>query len=191
METSNFWLRFLHQKHLQPIVQKVKSNIKESNNFLRKIKELAQHREGTILCAIYVVGLYPNTPHDKSLDFLKDFLDSRVDKEVAKDTLIELAKLLLKNNIFEFSGKTCKQIRGTAICTKFVPPYAILFMATLREKIWSKVKKKRSILWRYIDDIFFIWERVQEPLQEFINEINSFHPQSNLRQTDQKKKKIF
>ena len=46
-------------------------------------------------------------------------------------------------------------------------------------------------MWRYIDDIFFIWERVQEPLQEFINEINSFHPQSNLRQTDQKKKKYF
>ena len=158
---------------------------------MRKIKELGQHREGTILYAIYVVGLYPNTPHDKSLDFLKDFLDSRVDKEVAKDTLIELAKLLLKNNIFEFSGKTCKQIRGTAICTKFVPPYAILFMATLREKILSKVKKKRTILWRYIDDIFFIWERGQESLQEFINEINSFHPQSNLRQTGQKKKNIF
>ena len=56
------------------------------------------------------------------------------------------------------------------------PPYAVLFMAALEEKILSKVKKKPSVWWRYIDDIFFIWEHGEESLQEFINEINSFHP---------------
>ena len=28
----------------------------------------------------------------------------------------------------------------------------------------------------FIDDIFFIWEYDEESLNEFINEINSFHP---------------
>ena len=41
---------------------------------------------------------------------------------------------------------------------KFAPPYAVLFMAALEENILSKVKKKPSVLWRYIGDIFFIWE---------------------------------
>ena len=99
-----------------------------------------------------------------------------VDKQVTTDTLIELTELVLKNNIFEFSDKTYKQICGTAIGTKFAPPYAVLFMAALEEKILSKVKKKPSVWWRYIDDIFFIWEHGEESLQEFINEINSFHP---------------
>ena len=49
-------------------------------------------------------------------------------------------------------------------------------MAALEEKILNKVKKKPSVSWRYIDDIFFIWERGEESLKEFINEINSFHP---------------
>ena len=31
-------------------------------------------------------------------------------------------------------------------------------MAALEEKILSKVEKKPSAWWRYIDDIFFIWE---------------------------------
>ena len=51
------------------------------------------------------------------------------------DTLIELAELVLKNNIFEFSDKTWKQIRGTASGTKFAPSYARHFMAALEEKI--------------------------------------------------------
>ena len=143
---------------------------------MRKIKELGQLPEGTILRTIDVVGLYPNIPHDEGLAFLKYFLDSRVDKQVTTDTLIELAELLLKNNIFEFSNKTYKQIRGTAIGTKFAPPYAVLFMAALEEKILSKVKKKPRVWWRYIDDIFFTWEHGEESLKDFINEINSFHP---------------
>ena len=72
---------------------------------MRKIKELGQLPEGTTLCTIDVVGLYPNIPHDEALGFLSVFLDSRVDKQVTTDTLIELGELVLKNNIFEF---TCK-----------------------------------------------------------------------------------
>ena len=78
-------------------------------------------------------------------------MDSRVDKQVTADNLIELAELVLKNNIFEFFDKTYKQIRGTAIGTKFAPPYAVLFMAALEEKILNKVKKKPNVWWRYVD----------------------------------------
>ena len=89
--------------------------------------------------------------------------------------MIELAELALKNNIFEFSDKTYKKIRRMAIGTWFAPPYAVLFMAALEEKILIKVKKKPNVWWGYIDDIFFIWEHGEESLKEFLNEINSFH----------------
>ena len=91
-------------------------------------------------------GLYPNIPHDEGLAFLKDFLDSRVDKQVTTDTLIELAELVLKNNIFEFSDKSYKQICGMVIATKFAPPYSVLFMTALEEKILNKDKKKPKCL---------------------------------------------
>ena len=69
-----------------------------------------------------------------------------------------------------------QQIRGTTIGTKFAPPYAILFMADLEEKILSASEKKPMIWWRYIDDIFFIWEHGEESLENFLNKLNSFHP---------------
>ena len=103
-------------------------------------------------------------------------MDSRVDKEVTTDTLIEFAELLIKNNIFEFSDKTYKQICGVAIDTKFAPSYGVLFVAGLEEKILSKVKKKPSVWWRYIENIFFIWKHGEESFKKFVSEINSFHP---------------
>ena len=87
--------------------------------------------------------------------------------------MIELAELVLRNKIFEFSNKTYKHIRETAICTKSAPPYAIYFMAALGETILSKVKKKPSVWWKYIDDIFFLWGHGDQSVKEFTNEVNS------------------
>ena len=153
---------------------------KDTNHFLRKIKELGQLAEGTILYTIDVVGLYPNIPLDEGLVFLKGFLDSMADKQVTTDTLTELAELVLKNNIFEFFDKSYKQIREMTIGTKFAPSNAVPFMTALEEKILNKVKRKPNVWWRYIGDIFFIGEHFEESLKEFINEINSFHPTTKL-----------
>ena len=40
--------------------------------------------------------------------------------------MIDLAEVVLKNNLFTFGKKTRKQKRGTVIGTKFAPPYNIL-----------------------------------------------------------------
>ena len=39
-----------------------------------------------------------------------------------------MADFVLKNKLFEFDSKFCKQISGTAIGTMFAPPYASIFM---------------------------------------------------------------
>ena len=55
-------------------------------------------------------------------------METRENKQISSDTLAKLAGIVLENNIFEFDEKTFKQKRGTAIGTKFAPPYAIIFM---------------------------------------------------------------
>ena len=42
--------------------------------------------------------------------------------------------------------KTLKQKRGTAVGTKFAPPYSILFMAELEKEILSEIELK-PYLW--------------------------------------------
>ena len=98
--------------------------------------------EGAILCTINVVGLYPNIPHEEGLASLRRFLDVRTEKKVTTETLVELAESVLKNNIYQFNEKTLKQLRGTAIA----PPYAILCMADLAERILEDIELQ-SRLW--------------------------------------------
>ena len=105
-----------------------------------------------------VVGLYPNIAHEEGLSALSKRLETWKYKYASADTIIDLAEVVLKNNIFTFGKKTLKQKRGTAIGTKFAPPYSILFMAELEEKIIKESEYKPYLWWRYIDDTFFLWE---------------------------------
>ena len=82
----------------------------------------------------------------------------------------------MKNNIFNFNERTLKQKRGTAIGIKFAPPYNILFMAELEEKILEIIDNKPYLWWRCIDDIFFIWEHREEKLRNFVETLNEIDP---------------
>ena len=83
---------------------------------------------------------------------------------------------MLKNNIFTFGKKTLKQKRGTAIGTKFAPPYSILYVAELEEKIIKASDYKAYLWWRYIDGIFSLWEHGENKLKSFLDKINKVHP---------------
>ena len=161
---------------MQPLAREVKSYIKDTNDFLKKLSSLPNLPDYIILCTVDVVGLYPNIPYDEGLSDLRKRLDLRQEKDVTTSTLVELAEVVLKNNIFTFKEKTLKQKRGTAIGKKFAPPYSILFMAELEEEILSEIELKPYLLWRYIDDIFFLWEHGEEKLKGFIEQLNEKHP---------------
>ena len=80
--------------HLKPLAQKVKSYIQDTNDFLKKIANLPPLPDDFILCTIdqiEVVGLYPNIPHEEGLIAIRKALDTRKDKTVSTDSLIELA----------------------------------------------------------------------------------------------------
>ena len=128
--------------HLQPLAKKVRSYIKDTNHFLKKIMDLDGLPDGAILCTVDVVGLYPSIPHEEGLEALKGVLEHREDKTISTDTLLELAHVVLKNNFFEFNGDFYQQLRGTAIGTKCAPSYAILFLAALEEKLLAEAQNK-------------------------------------------------
>ena len=68
-----------------------------------------------------------------------------------------MADFVLKNNYFEFNGQINQQISGTAIGTKFGPPYAYLFMDKI-ETAFLETQELQPLWFRYTDDIFFfIW----------------------------------
>ena len=162
--------------HLKPLSQKVKSFIKDANDFLKKLNELRDLPDSFILCTIDLVGLYPNIPYKVGLEAIRKALDKRDDQTISTDSLILLAECVLKNNVFEHNMRYFKRLLVTAIGTKFAPLYAILFMDYLEDKILNSIVERPLVWWRYIDDIFMIWQHGEEKLKEFLKVLNSCHP---------------
>ena len=155
--------------HLQPLAQGVKSYIKDTTDFLNKLKNIPNLPKNSIFCAIDVVGLYPNIPHELGLKAMQKALDKREDQSVSTQTLLDLAEFVLKNNFFTHNDQIFKQIRGTAMGTFFAPSYAILALAELEEEAISKYKLQPWVWWRFIDDIFTIWQHGRMELDSFSN----------------------
>ena len=131
---------------------------KDSGDFLRKIKEIVNLPQNSILVTADVVGLYPSIPQEVGLKALVEVREERESKQISTDDLIKLAKFLLQNNYFEFNGKVKQQVSGTAIKTKFAPPYACIFMDQV-ESEFLKTQQHQPLVWfRYTDDIFS-WPR--------------------------------
>ena len=159
--------------HLKSIMQEGASYIKDTADFQDKIKNLRVPKDAFLVTAD-VVGLYPNIPHEAGLKSLKEALDRRREKKISTEDLVKMAEFVLKNNYFEFDRSVYQQVSGTAIATKFAPPYACIFMDRL-ENSFLETQSLKPLVWlRYIDDIFFIWTHSEEELKEFMRELNSF-----------------
>ena len=49
-------------------------------------------------------------------------------------------------------------------------------MAEFEKKNLENLDNKPYLLWRYIDDIFFVWEHDEEKLKYFVETLNEISP---------------
>ena len=107
--------------HLKPVMQNGWSYIKDSGDFLKKIRNVGNIPENAILGTADVVGLYPNIPHNAGLKALTNMLEAREHKAVSTDNLVKMARFALENNYLEFNGDVKKTNLGNTdwykVCT--------------------------------------------------------------------------
>ena len=144
-------------------------------DFIEKIKKVSNIPDDAILIAGNVVGLYLSILHELDLRVFVEALGKRESKQISTSDLVKMAKFVLQNNYFEFNGETKEQTSGDATGTKFVPPYACIFMDQVESKLMDNDIHQLLVWFRYIDDIFFIWTHGQDKLQQFLVDFNKFH----------------
>ena len=177
--------------HIKPVMQGGKSYIKDSGHFLEKIKTLRCIPDNVLLVTADVVGLYPSIPHQAGLIALKEALGNRLLKKIPTDDLIKMAEFVLSNNFFEFNSDIFQQISGTAIGTKFTPPYACIYMDQVEQKFLATQINQPLIWLRYIDNLFFIWTHGEKELEKFMSSFNSLTPNLNFTYESSKKDMSF
>ena len=90
---------------LKPVVQQSRSYIKDSNNFIKKLKEIKEDPKDAVMVTADVIVLYPNIPHNIGLEALRRMLNDQINKKIGTEDLIKMTEFVLKNNYFEFNGK--------------------------------------------------------------------------------------
>ena len=148
------------------------SYIKDSVDFIKKTRNVGSVPENDILVRADLVGLHPSIPHDAGLKALREVLDKRDQHTIPTSELIRMADFVLKNNYVEFYRQIKQQMFGTAIGTKFAPPYACLFMDKIEIAFIETQELQPLVRFRYIDDIFFIRTHGE---QTFLRSLYEFH----------------
>ena len=147
-----------------------------------KSKSQASYLGIITLVTADLVTLYPSITHEDGLETLREGFVKGEDLQLPVNDIVKMAEFVLKNKIFEFNGKVKQQIAGTAIGTKFAPPYACIQMDEV-ETEFLKTQELQPLVWfRYTDDIFFSHgNHIEDELNKFLESLNNF--QSNLKFT--------
>ena len=159
--------------HFNPLMQSGQLYIKDSGDFLKKIKNLGSPLENSSLVTADVVGLYPTIPHEGGLQAIEEVLENRNHIQISTDRLVNVTQSVLKKNFFEFSNDVFQHISSTAFGTKFVLPYACIFMDQIETKFLKTQSHQPMVWFRYIDDVFFICTHGEENLEEFMADCSS------------------
>ena len=87
--------------HMQPIIRKGWSYIKDSQDFINKSRKLGKIPNNAILASADVVGLYPSVPHNVGLRAFQEALDKREQKQIPTEKLVQMEEFVLE--IFSLS----------------------------------------------------------------------------------------
>ena len=139
-------------------MQRAWSYIKGSGDFIKKTQNLGSIPKNSILVTADIVDLYPSIPHEAGIKALMAVLGKREQHTIPTSEQIRMADFVLKNNYFEFNGQIKQQIPGTAIGSKFSPPYPCLFKDKIETNFLETQELQPLVWFRYIGDIFFYLE---------------------------------
>ena len=98
---------------IQPIMKLGNSDIRDTGDFLEKLRATREIPKESILVTAHVVGIYPSIPHNEGLKALQNQYDKFIYKIVFTEYLIKMADFVLKDDWFEINSKFYKHIRGS------------------------------------------------------------------------------
>ena len=89
--------------HLQPLVTKLSSYIKDTTHYLNKLNTIGPLPDGVLLVTLDVSSLYTKIPHKDGIQACSDFLNRRVNPTIQTNRLCDLIRMILTNNTFTFN----------------------------------------------------------------------------------------
>ena len=157
---------------LCPLVVTNPSFIRDTTDFINKISNIPVN-EGSIIFTCDVTSLYTRINHPLGLKCIAKKLRATPDFDFPKHRLIQALKLVLTCNNFEFNAKHYLQTSGVSMGTKCAPTYANLVLGVIEQEFLDSQPLKPTCWFRFIDDIFGVWDHSLTDLQLFVSNFNA------------------
>ena len=116
---------------LQPSVTQIPSHIRDTTDFINKLRRLPPLPPGCLLVTLDISALYTNIPHEEGIAACEEFLNCQEKQEPPTTDVCQPIQLVLTKNSFIFNETNYLQVHGTAMGTGMAPSYANLFMGKL------------------------------------------------------------
>lgn len=122
--------------------------------------------------------VYTLIPQKEGIDAANQlFKDSELYSEAEINLFAKLFDLNLSNNFFLFQDSFFLQLRGVAMGSNVVPPFACALMHYFKRRYIyaNKLFCKHCVTWwRYIDDVFAVWRGNIGTLRLFNKMLNHY-----------------
>ncbi|MGL5567368.1 MAG: hypothetical protein ACRDC4_16715, partial [Plesiomonas sp.] len=165
---------------LKPLATRHESFVRDSYDFIEKIKPLEPPTQA-FLFTMDGDSLYTNIETPLGIQAINDCFQNNPDPSRPDAAILKLLQLSLENNDFEFAGRYFLQIKGTAMWKKFAPSYANIYMAQWEETVFVKCPLKSFSYFRYLDDIWGIWDHGKGEFDKFVQILNNHHQSIKLK----------
>ena len=151
------------------------SHIKHSEDFIGKIRGMNFHN--VKMLSLDVVSLFTNVPVDDVLTFLENKLSEYQEQfPLPVSKIVALVRLCVSTNYFSFQNEFYRQKFGCAMGGNLSPVLANLYMEYFESVLLPQIKPADMIWYRYVDDIFTIWNDSWGSFDTFFQKLNSFAP---------------
>ena len=162
--------------YLQPLAQQLPSYIKDTGNFLRKLRNVKGTKPESILVTLDVKSLYTNIPNEEGIAAVREAISNSPNTKISSKVITTFLWLILNLSNFIFNGMNYLQKQGVTMGSICSPSYANIFMGTFESrKIYPLIRGKCKFYTRYIDDIFMIWTGTEKELKDFFKKLNDLH----------------
>jgi hypothetical protein len=165
---------------LCPNFQNVQSYIKSSYTLIAQLKTLPTLPTNAVLIVADVDNLYPNIPLIEALLRVQSSINNSQSLEA--QFILELLKVQLEENCFEYNGQFYKQLRGVPMGKAWAPAVASIYLDVWERAIFEHLKLQPIFYRRYIDDIFCIVSS-REEAERLTTCMNVFDPNIKLSET--------
>ncbi len=91
-----------------------------------------------------------------------------------------LLELMVKDFFFVYHGQLYKQISGLPMGNRLSPIFSNIFMKDLKEKVLRETRILPNIYYRFVDNIFILYNSAECRLDQLLQDFNQQHEDIHL-----------